>query len=116
IHLQNTTKALHQGTELLIKQPFSQIFKFQTQLSFPLLTPSSQSHPWRRNSKPTQQPPADNHHRQHQSQINAAMIPPNTWSLADFEIAKPLGKGKFGCVYLAREVKKISHLMSPKLV
>ncbi|CAN1252329.1 Serine/threonine-protein kinase Aurora-3 [Linum perenne] len=28
------------------------------------------------------------------------------WSLADFEIGKPLGKGKFGRVYLAREVKK----------
>ncbi|CAN0916715.1 Serine/threonine-protein kinase Aurora-3 [Linum grandiflorum] len=27
------------------------------------------------------------------------------WSLADFEIGKPLGKGKFGRVYLAREVK-----------
>ncbi|KAI6702641.1 hypothetical protein NL676_011777 [Syzygium grande] len=27
------------------------------------------------------------------------------WSLRDFEIGKPLGKGKFGRVYLAREVK-----------
>ncbi|EOA27640.1 hypothetical protein CARUB_v10023787mg [Capsella rubella] len=27
------------------------------------------------------------------------------WTLADFEIGKPLGKGKFGRVYLAREVK-----------
>ncbi|XP_010525765.1 PREDICTED: serine/threonine-protein kinase Aurora-3-like [Tarenaya hassleriana] len=27
------------------------------------------------------------------------------WSLNDFEIGKPLGKGKFGRVYLAREVK-----------
>ncbi|CAI9287462.1 unnamed protein product [Lactuca saligna] len=27
------------------------------------------------------------------------------WSLKDFEIGKPLGKGKFGRVYLAREVK-----------
>ena len=25
------------------------------------------------------------------------------WSLADFDIGKPLGKGKFGNVYLARE-------------
>jgi len=25
------------------------------------------------------------------------------WKLADFDIGKPLGKGKFGCVYLARE-------------
>lgn len=27
------------------------------------------------------------------------------WSLADFEIGRPLGKGKFGRVYLAREAK-----------
>ncbi|XP_028117094.1 serine/threonine-protein kinase Aurora-3 isoform X2 [Camellia sinensis] len=27
------------------------------------------------------------------------------WSLQDFEIGKPLGKGKFGRVYLARELK-----------
>jgi aurora kinase len=29
------------------------------------------------------------------------------WSLADFEIGRPLGKGKFGRVYLAREAKYI---------
>ena len=27
------------------------------------------------------------------------------WTLRDFEIGKPLGRGKFGCVYLARERK-----------
>ncbi|CAK7345845.1 unnamed protein product [Dovyalis caffra] len=27
------------------------------------------------------------------------------WSIADFEIGRPLGRGKFGRVYLAREVK-----------
>ena len=27
------------------------------------------------------------------------------WSLRDFEIGKPLGRGKFGMVYLARERK-----------
>lgn len=26
-----------------------------------------------------------------------------TWTLDDFEIGKPLGKGRFGTVYLARE-------------
>ncbi|XVF56877.1 hypothetical protein PTKIN_Ptkin06aG0155500 [Pterospermum kingtungense] len=31
--------------------------------------------------------------------------PKREWSLKDFEIGKPLGKGKFGRVYLAREVK-----------
>jgi aurora kinase, other len=28
---------------------------------------------------------------------------PSTWTLKDFEVGKPLGKGKFGHVYLARE-------------
>ena len=27
----------------------------------------------------------------------------NPWTLSDFEIGRPLGKGKFGNVYLARE-------------
>lgn len=27
------------------------------------------------------------------------------WSINDFEIGKPLGRGKFGRVYVAREVK-----------
>lgn len=27
------------------------------------------------------------------------------WSISDFDIGKPLGKGKFGRVYLAREIK-----------
>ena len=30
---------------------------------------------------------------------------PKRWSLKDFEIGKPLGRGKFGDVYLARERK-----------
>ncbi len=29
----------------------------------------------------------------------------NRWTLADFDIGRPLGKGKFGNVYLAREKK-----------
>lgn len=33
--------------------------------------------------------------------------PKKQWSLQDFEIGKPLGKGKFGRVYLAREAKVI---------
>ena len=28
---------------------------------------------------------------------------PSEWSIDDFEVGKPLGKGKFGHVYLARE-------------
>lgn len=29
--------------------------------------------------------------------------PPRAWTLEDFEVGKPLGKGKYGSVYLARE-------------
>ena len=31
------------------------------------------------------------------------------WSLDDFEIGKPLGRGKFGSVYLAREKRSKSN-------
>lgn len=31
--------------------------------------------------------------------------PQRRWSLADFEVGRPLGRGKFGSVYLAREKK-----------
>jgi serine/threonine protein kinase len=37
------------------------------------------------------------------------------WSLADFEIGKPLGKGKFGSVYLARE-KKSKYIVALKML
>lgn len=37
------------------------------------------------------------------------------WSLADFEIGKPLGKGKFGKVYLARE-KKSKYIVALKVL
>lgn len=30
------------------------------------------------------------------------------WTLSDFDIGKPLGRGKFGHVYLARE-KRVSY-------
>lgn len=30
---------------------------------------------------------------------------PKRWSLDDFEVGKPLGKGKFGTVFLVREKK-----------
>lgn len=30
------------------------------------------------------------------------------WTLADFEIGTPLGHGKFGCVYLAREKRRFA--------
>ncbi|KAE8664947.1 Serine/threonine-protein kinase Aurora-2 [Hibiscus syriacus] len=37
------------------------------------------------------------------------------WSLKDFEIGKPLGKGKFGRVYLAREVKS-KYIVALKII
>lgn len=30
---------------------------------------------------------------------------PSAWTIEDFEIGRPLGRGKFGHVYLAREKK-----------
>ncbi|XP_077228759.1 serine/threonine-protein kinase Aurora-3-like [Tasmannia lanceolata] len=38
-----------------------------------------------------------------------------TWTLQDFEIGKPLGKGKFGKVYLARE-KKSKYIVALKVI
>ncbi|XP_060970237.1 serine/threonine-protein kinase Aurora-3-like isoform X2 [Cannabis sativa] len=37
------------------------------------------------------------------------------WSLQDFEIGKPLGKGKFGRVYLAREIKS-KYIVALKII
>lgn len=37
------------------------------------------------------------------------------WSLSDFEIGLPLGKGKFGSVYLARE-KKTRYIVALKVL
>lgn len=40
----------------------------------------------------------DSSHQNHHSENK-----PKKWTLNDFEIGKPLGRGKFGDVYLARE-------------
>jgi aurora kinase len=37
------------------------------------------------------------------------------WQLSDFDIGKPLGRGKFGCVYLARE-KKTKYICALKVL
>jgi serine/threonine protein kinase len=42
---------------------------------------------------------------------NKPLPPLRRWTLQDFEIGKPLGQGKFGNVYLAREKKNISLLL-----
>ena len=41
--------------------------------------------------------------------------PVNKWKLEDFEIGRPLGKGKFGNVYLARE-KKSKYIVALKVL
>merc|ERR1712109_153343 len=41
--------------------------------------------------------------------------PKNRWTLNDFEIGRPLGKGKFGNVYLARE-RKSKYIVAIKLL
>lgn len=38
-----------------------------------------------------------------------------SWSLEDFEIGAPLGKGKFGHVYLARE-KRSGYIVALKML
>jgi aurora kinase, other len=40
---------------------------------------------------------------------------PMDWNIDDFEIGKPLGRGKFGHVYLARE-KKSKFLVALKIL
>jgi aurora kinase/aurora kinase A len=41
--------------------------------------------------------------------------PERTWSLADFDVGKALGKGKFGRVYLARE-KRSGYVVALKVL
>jgi serine/threonine protein kinase len=40
---------------------------------------------------------------------------PKQWSLSDFDVGRPLGKGKFGRVYLARE-KKSGYIVALKVL
>ena len=37
--------------------------------------------------------------------VSQSFTAPDKWTLDCFEIGRPLGKGKFGNVYLAREVQ-----------
>lgn len=41
--------------------------------------------------------------------------PQKQWTINDFEIGKPLGRGKFGHVYLARE-KKSKYIVALKVL
>lgn len=52
---------------------------------------------------------------QKDSQDSGSKTKPRTWTLADFDIGRPLGKGKFGNVYLARE-KKSKYIVALKVL
>ncbi|PIA64565.1 hypothetical protein AQUCO_00100205v1 [Aquilegia coerulea] len=49
------------------------------------------------------------------SEVSAASDKQRRWNLSDFDIGKPLGRGKFGHVYLARE-KKSNHIVALKVL
>ncbi len=48
------------------------------------------------------------------SGANTAQKQPQMWSLTDFDIGRPLGRGKFGSVYLAKE-KKSGYVVALKV-
>ena len=48
------------------------------------------------------------------SKPEQSSAPTKTWELTDFDIGKPLGRGKFGNVYLARE-KKSHYIVALKV-
>uniref|UniRef100_A0A914P5S7 Aurora kinase n=1 Tax=Panagrolaimus davidi TaxID=227884 RepID=A0A914P5S7_9BILA len=52
---------------------------------------------------------------QHINEVQAPAPPIKIWKLSDFDIGKPLGKGKFGNVYLARE-KKSQYIVALKIL
>ena len=47
--------------------------------------------------------------------MSLADLPKSDWTLEDFEVGKPLGKGKFGRVYLARE-KRTKFMVALKVL
>ncbi|CAH0547411.1 unnamed protein product [Brassicogethes aeneus] len=53
--------------------------------------------------------------KQSEKEAGGSKQPKNTWTLDDFDIGKPLGKGKFGNVYLARE-KRSKFLVALKVL
>jgi len=57
------------------------------------------------NSKPSQKGISKPTNIRSTKPLSNKTLLPKTWKLEDFEIGKPLGQGKFGNVYLAREKK-----------
>ena len=51
----------------------------------------------------------------HQEVSDVSAVAQKRWNLGDFDIGKPLGRGKFGHVYLARE-KRSNHIVALKVL
>lgn len=60
-------------------------------------------------------PLSENTNSAEQTPSNVAAAKGTQWTLNDFEIGKPLGRGKFGSVYLARE-KKTKYIVAVKVL
>lgn len=66
-----------------------------------------------RKEAPDAQPPSSN--AEAAPQFKDAAAKGKRWTMDDFEIGKPLGKGKFGSVYLARE-KRSKYIVALKVL
>ncbi|KAL4332860.1 hypothetical protein GQ457_07G044880 [Hibiscus cannabinus] len=56
-----------------------------------------------------------NSQQQEKASSEASAVEKKRWTLSDFDIGKPLGRGKFGHVYLARE-KRSNHIVALKVL
>lgn len=65
--------------------------------------------------QPTKSVTAAAQHQSSEDQAQAQAAPAKSWELSDFDIGKPLGRGKFGNVYLARE-KKSHYIVALKVL
>eukprot|EP00882_Tetradesmus_deserticola_P014665 GHRQ01015603.1.p2 GENE.GHRQ01015603.1~~GHRQ01015603.1.p2 ORF type:complete len:177 (+),score=45.24 GHRQ01015603.1:226-756(+) len=65
-------------------------------------------------SRAGEQPAVDGAHTAPSSARPSSSKQQQTWQLSDFDIGRPLGRGKFGNVYLARE-KKSQYIVALKV-
>lgn len=91
---QNTNPANQSGTQSQPKQGPQQN---QPKTDVPKVNPEPAKPP----SEPTKQEKPQNKEAKNESSKDSAKS--KRWSLENFDIGRPLGKGKFGNVYLARE-------------
>jgi aurora kinase len=59
--------------------------------------------------------PTETQHQEKEASDASAAAAQKRWTLSDFDIGKPLGRGKFGHVYLARE-KRSNHVVALKVL